>query len=298
MKDETPRHRLGRGLAALLGETASEPAALQQARGQRRIPIEFLRPNPFNPRQAFSDEELAELTESVRKRGVLQPILVRAVADATDAFEIIAGERRWRAAQKAGLFDVPASVIDANDRQALEIAIIENVQRADLNAIEEARGYQKLCIEFGYSHSDLAVEIGKSRSHVANTLRLLNLPEDARQLLIDKVITAGHARALLGVDDPSFVARKIAEDNLTVRDVERLGRARSPSGERALETKQAIGFTSSHFGSETQALAREFSEALGLTVSIKQKGTGGFLSIRYDNPEQFDAIQRLLLRPL
>ncbi len=177
------RRRLGRGLAALLGDAAADAAPAERPRGQRKAPIEFLRPNPRNPRTSFREEDLAELTASIREKGVIQPIVVRVIAGVADAYEIIAGERRWRAAQMAGLSDVPVVIHEADDKEALELAIIENVQRADLNAIEEAKGYERLGAEFGYSHGEIAKIIGKSRSHIANTIRLLNLPEEAKKLV-------------------------------------------------------------------------------------------------------------------
>ncbi len=216
------RPRLGRGLAALLGATPEEAEA-PIARGVRRAPIEFLRPNPRNPRKRFDDPELDELAGSIKERGVIQPILVRAVPRVADAYEIVAGERRWRAAQRAGLHEVPIVVIEAGDREALEIAIIENVQRMDLNALEEAAGYAQLGADYGYSHADIARVVGKSRSHIANTLRLVNLPEHTRRLLADGKITAGHGRALLAVAQPDTTADRIVAEGLTVRDIERLG---------------------------------------------------------------------------
>ena len=217
------RPRLGRGLAALLGAAPEEPDAVALARGARKAPIEFLRPNPRNPRKRFDDVELEELAASIRERGVIQPVLVRAIPRVADAYEIIAGERRWRAAQRAGQHEIPIIVLEAGDREALEIAIIENVQRADLNALEEAAGYAQLGGDHGYSHADIARIVGKSRSHVANTLRLTNLPEHTKGLLAAGQISAGHARALLAVAHPDAVADRIVAEGLTVRDVERLG---------------------------------------------------------------------------
>ena len=218
---EENRPRLGRGLAALIGDSAPEHAARMMAAGQRRIPIEFIRPNPKNPRRSFDDGQLAELADSIREKGVLQPIIVRANPRTADAYEIIAGERRWRAAQKAGIHDVPVVVVVADDKQALEIAIIENVQRSDLNAIEEGLGYEQLASDYSYSHSDLARIIGKSRSHIANTLRLLKLPAPLHEMVRSGQISAGHARALLAVDDPESVAKRILAEGLTVRDVKK-----------------------------------------------------------------------------
>ena len=199
------RPRLGRGLAALLGGANLQHGEL--ARGARQAPIEFLRPNPRNPRKRFDDSELDELAASIKERGIIQPVVVRAIAGAADAYEIIAGERRWRAAQRAGLHEVPVIVVEAGDREALEIAIVENVQRADLNALEEAAGYAQLGETYGYSHGDIARVVSKSRSHVANTIRLTHLPEHTRALLAGGQISAGHARALLAVQRPGRARR-------------------------------------------------------------------------------------------
>ena len=215
------RPRLGRGLAALLG--GANPQHAEVSRGTRQTPIEFLRPNPRNPRKRFDDSELDELAASIKERGIIQPIVVRAISGVADAYEIIAGERRWRAAQRAGLHEIPVIIVEAGDREALEIAIVENVQRADLNALEEAAGYAQLGADYGYSHGDIARVVGKSRSHVANTFRLTNLPEHTRSLLAGGQISAGHARALLAVADPDALANRIVAEGLTVRDIERLG---------------------------------------------------------------------------
>ena len=204
---EEPRARLGRGLAALIGDAGQEGPALARARGQKKVPIEFLRPNPRNPRKSFADADLEDLTQSIREKGIIQPILARTLPGVADAYEIIAGERRWRAAQKAGLHDVPILVVEADDKQSLELAIIENVQRTDLNPLEEALGYERLESEFKYSQTELAKVIGKSRSHVANTLRLLKLPEKAKRLLAEGALSAGHARALLTMAEADFDRR-------------------------------------------------------------------------------------------
>src|SRR5579863_3767531 len=211
------RPRLGRGLAALLGEAAEAPS--EAAKGPpRKAPIEFLRPNPRNPRKHFGEGELQELADSIRERGVLQPVIVRAMPRLADAYEIVAGERRWRAAQRAGLHEIPILVIEAGDRESLELAIIENVQRADLNALEEAEGYERLGTEHGYSHQDIGRIVGKSRSHVANTLRLMKLPARSRALLASGEISAGHGRALLALPDPDRIAERIVAEGLSVRD--------------------------------------------------------------------------------
>jgi ParB family chromosome partitioning protein len=288
MAEDQPRSRLGRGLATLMGDAGGDPPPA--TRGQRRIPIEHLRPNPRNPRKSFDDDELDDLTRSIRERGVLQPILVRADKGSNE-HEIVAGERRWRAAQRAGLHDVPVVVIVASDKEALEIAIIENVQRADLNALEEAVGYERLMSEFDYSQNDLGRVIGKSRSHVANTLRLLKLPETVRTFLAAGDISAGHARALLAVPKPDEVARRIVDEGLTVRDVERIAQR---TGSASLETKSASPPTepvaAGQQASDTRALERSLEDALGLTVKIQQRGAGGELRLRYNTLEQLDSL--------
>lgn len=286
---EEPRRRLGRGLAALLGD-AAEPAPAERARGQRRIPVEFLRPNPRNPRKSFGEADLAELAASIREKGVIQPIVVRTVAGVADAYEIIAGERRWRAAQLAGLADAPVVIHEADDKEALELAIIENVQRADLNAIEEAQGYERLGAEFGYSQGEIAKIIGKSRPHVANTLRLLNLPEGARKLVAEGAISAGHARALLGVADPERMARRIVEQGLTVRDVERLSQEQTREKRGAGPVRKAPASKDA----DTRALEKTLSDALGMAVDIRHDGARGEIRIRYESLDQLDAICRLL----
>jgi ParB family chromosome partitioning protein len=286
---EEARTRLGRGLAALIGEAGDEAPAAERVRGQRKIPIEFLRPNPRNPRLTFKEEDLADLAASIREKGIIQPVIVRTVPGVADAYEIIAGERRWRAAQLAHLSDVPVIVHEADDREALELAIIENVQRADLNAIEEAKGYERLSSEFGYSQSDLAKIIGKSRSHVANTLRLLNLPEASQRLVSEGAISAGHARALLAVKDPDSVARRVVEEGLTVRDVERLAQVEAGGGARTKERKPRI-----EKDPDTVAIEKMLADALGLSVSINHRGEGGELRIRYTTLEQLDSLCRRL----
>ena len=287
MAEEQGRSRLGRGLAALIGDVGDEIGAIERARGQRRVPVEFLRPSARNPRRNFVEEDLEDLTTSIRERGILQPIIVRSIPGMMDAYEIIAGERRWRAAQRAELHDVPVLLVEADDREALEIAIVENVQRTDLNAIEEAAGYERLIAEFGYTQNDLARVIGKSRSHVANTLRLSKLPEPVRKLVSEGAVSAGHARALLSVSDPEFMARKIIDDGLSVRDIERIvqeeargeSKAAAPSKPKALKDP------------DTRALEKALEEALGLSVSIGHKANGsGEVRIGYKTLEQLDAL--------
>ena len=273
--------RLGRGLAALLGESGSLDARESSLSAIREVPIEFIRPNPKNPRRSFDDAELEELTASIRERGILQPIVVRPVGGAKDTYEIVAGERRWRAAQRAGKHTIPIISLDLNDREALEISIIENVQRADLNALEEANGYANLASGYGYSHVDIGRVVGKSRSHVANTLRLLALPESVRQLLADGAISAGHARALLAVEQPENVANKIVENGLTVRDVEKL------SGSLASDLKSK---PSKDFDPHTKELAQRLSLALGTSTFIVHSNRIKEVRIRYKELEQLDFI--------
>jgi ParB family chromosome partitioning protein len=285
---EEARRRLGRGLAALLGDANEGPQEGERARGQRKIPIEFLRPNPRNPRMTFTESDLADLSASIREKGIIQPVVVRTIPGVSDAYEIIAGERRWRAAQQAGLSDVPVVVHEADDREALELAIIENVQRADLNPIEEAKGYERLGAEFGYSQGDLAKIIGKSRPHVANMLRLLNLPATTQRLLGEGAISAGHARALLGLKDPDSAARRIVDEGWTVREVERLAQ-REASGDGVKARKPHV-----EKDADTRAIEKTLSDALGLHVAIHHQGESGELRIRYKKLEQLDVLCRRL----
>jgi ParB family transcriptional regulator, chromosome partitioning protein len=283
---EEGRPRLGRGLAALIGDAGTEAAAIDRLRGQRLVPIEFLRPNPRNPRKDFKEAELDDLAASIKERGILQPILVRAITGVADAYEIVAGERRWRAAQRANVHDVPIILIEADEKAALEIAVIENVQRADLNALEEAMGYEQLGNEFGYSQTDLARIIGKSRSHIANTLRLLKLPKLSRQMLAEGHLSAGHARALLSVSDPDAVAKRIVEQGLSVRDVERITQQETENSAGRVKTKAPRR----EKDVDTRALEKDLSDALGLAVSIDSRGERGEVRIRYTDLEQLDAL--------
>ena len=277
--------RLGRGLAALIGDMDNEAQAIERARSQRRIPIEFLRPNPRNPRQDFVEKDLDDLTRSVKEKGIMNPILCRAVKGEEDSFEIIAGERRWRAAQAAGLHEVPVLIHDVSDKEALELAIIENVQRADLNALEEALGYDQLIAEFDYTQAELADVIGKSRSHVANTLRLLKLPESIKDYLKRGELTAGHARALITAENPEELARRIVEDGMTVRDAEKAGQEKEKIKEpKPKKEKDA----------DTVALEKRLTDRLGWNVFIAPKKKGGELKIQYKSLEQLDAIIAIL----
>jgi ParB family chromosome partitioning protein len=287
------RSRLGRGLASLIGDVGAETPSHDRQRGgqsQKRVPIEFVRPNPRNPRRTFSETELEELSNSIRERGVIQPIVVRAVRGKPDHYEIVAGERRWRAAQRASLHDVPVVVIEATDAEALELAIVENVQRADLNAIEEAAGYQSLIEQFKHSQDDVAKIVGKSRPHVANTLRLLKLPESVQMLLRTGKISAGHARLLVGHPKAEALALEIGGRGLNVRQAEAMLRddADKPA------TKAKAGRQEKDI--DTRALEKQLSDALGLKVAVEHQGDGGTVSIRYLKLEQLDEVIRRLKR--
>ncbi len=286
MADEGGRRALGRGLAALIGDVEGEAVVLDRVRSSRRLPIEFLRPNPANPRMAFDGDELDALSASIREKGIVQPILVRPVAGASGSYEIIAGERRWRAAQRAGLHEVPVLIHEVSDKEALELALVENVQRSDLNPIEEATGYHQLVDSFGYSPADIAESIGKSRPHVANMLRLLKLPEPVQAYLRTGQLTAGHARALIGADDPAAMAKRIVETGLSVRDAESLGR-KPTGGRKAKRTAAKDG--------DTVALERALSDATGLKVTVDHRSNGtGEVRIGYLDLEQLDEICRRL----
>src|SRR6202049_378454 len=289
MAEEANRSRLGRGLAALMGDVGEENSALERTRGQRRVPIEFIRANPRNPRRHYAEAELAELSDSIREKEILQPILVRGVSGTVDAYEIVAGERRWRAAQRAGLHEVPVLLLEVGDREALEIAIVENVQRSDLNALEEATGYDALMRQFDYKQADLARVVGKSRSHVANTMRLLGLPESVKRYLADGRLSAGHARALLAHGDPEALAKAIVEKGLSVREAELLAQARAEAHGRPPKRRPRLAKSA-----DIRALERRLTDVLGLVVEINQKGAGGEMRIRYKTLEQLDGLCRRL----
>lgn len=277
------RQPLGRGLAALFGET--EGRAAEPGGAVREVAIELIRPGAFQPRRRFSEDELESLAQSVREKGVLQPLLVRPVDEAEAAFELIAGERRWRAAQRAGLHQVPVLVRAFGDVEALEIALIENLQREDLTALEEAEAYRRLMGDFGRTQANIAEALGKSRSHVANTLRLLGLPEAVRRRLEEGALSAGHARALLAAKDPAELAAEIIRRGLNVRVTEQLVKRRS--GPRRASLRQARD-------ADTMALEREMTQALGLRVTISGKARGGALTLHYANLDQLDRLLALL----
>jgi ParB family chromosome partitioning protein len=294
------RRGLGRGLSALLGEAdaaAVEPAinagaSSGPAPGQRELPIELVRRNPDQPRRHFDEAELDSLTATIRSQGVLQPILVRPAPDAPNEFQIVAGERRWRAAQKAGLRTIPAVVKPLDDRAVLEIAIVENVQRADLNALEEALGYRALIDRYDHTQDDIAQAVGKSRSHVANTLRLLQLPAAVQAYLSEGALSAGHARALLTApeDQIDALARRVIEKRLSVRETEAL--ARKPAQEKG--ARPSSGGRTAAKDADTLALEDDLAETLGLTVVIDDHNGAGTLSISYKTLEQLDDLCRRL----
>jgi ParB family chromosome partitioning protein len=286
LAEDHARSRLGRGLAALIGDMAAE-TSVDRPRGQRRLPTAALRPNPRNPRRAFPNAELDELVASLRERGIIQPIVARPVQGATDVYEIIAGERRWRAAQRAGLHEVPVVIIEANDAEALQLAIIENVQRTDLNPLEEAEGYRALIEEFGNSQDEIAKIVGKSRSHVANTLRLLKLPEAIKSYIHSGKLFAGHARMLIGQPDAERLAEEIVAHGLNVRQVENLAREAAERGGKSGARAMRRGVTKN---ANLIALEKRISDALGLAVSINEAKRGGVLTIRYRSLDQLDDV--------
>jgi len=294
MAEEGTRSRLGRGLAALIGDVGDE-SPVDRPRGQRRLPTGSLRPNARNPRREFPNSELDELAASLRERGIIQPIVVRAVRGVADGYEIVAGERRWRAAQRAGLHEVPVVVIEATDAEALQLAIIENVQRADLNPLEEAEGYRALMDEFGNSQEDIARIVGKSRSYVANTLRLLKLSEAVKAYIHSGKLTAGHARMLVGEPNADELAEEIVARELNVRQVEAMARERAAkSGKKQTNGRKARGSTSKT--ADMLAFEKRVSDATGLVVSIDHHDDHGTLTIRYRNLEQLDDLVQRLAR--
>jgi ParB family transcriptional regulator, chromosome partitioning protein len=287
------RRGLGRGLSALLEETeatVAEPAAVGAS--VLVAPIELLRRNPDQPRRSFPDEEIDGLAASIREKGLLQPILVRPAPGAPGEYQIVAGERRWRAAQRAGLREAPIIIRELDDAETLEIAILENVQREDLNPMEEAGGYKALIERFGRTQEAVAQVVGKSRSHIANTLRLLALPEPVQDMVIDGRLSAGHARAIMTADNPSALARAVVERGLNVRETEAMARqaagrpkaSRSPS--RAAPVKDA----------DTRALENDLADVLGLAVEVLDQGGIGEVRIRYATLEQLDDLCRRLTR--
>jgi ParB family chromosome partitioning protein len=286
------RQNLGRGLAALFGEEtqAADNAELDRLRPLKMVPIEFLRPGRFQPRHNFDPVQIQALVDSVREKGILQPILVRRLPNEPNAYEIVAGERRWRAAQLAQLHEVPVTIRELADREALEIALVENIQRENLNAMEEAEGYRRLLEEFQHTQEDLAKAVGKSRSHVANMMRLLSLPNAVREMVEGGDLTAGHARALIGVDNAEAIARDVVKQGLNVRQTEKLiqtGRAPAKTAKVAPPPPQPKD-------TNTLALERDLSNLLGLKVSISFRGGAGELTVHYQTLDQLDDVLRRL----
>jgi ParB family chromosome partitioning protein len=289
MMPQQTKRRLGRGLAALIGEEVKEDSPSQPAKPFRQVPIEFLHANPNNPRKAFRKEELEDLAHSIRERGLLQPILARTRPDGR-SFEIVAGERRWRAAQLAGIHEVPVVVRELSDGEALEVALIENIQRTDLNALEEARAYAQLMEQFAYTQQQLADSLGKSRSHVANTLRLLTLPDEVKRFIEDGSLTAGHARSLIAAERPLELASEIMKMGLSVRGAEKLSRDRT-------EALAGVQTRASKRDPNIREVEQSLEEATGLRVQIRDAGMkGGRLIIHYKNVEQLDELCRRLRR--
>ncbi len=301
MAEEKSRKRLGRGLAALIGDldqpvpTRSPKAQSETGRGERLVPIEQIRANPNNPRRHFIEAELQDLSASIREHGVVQPILVRPVGEENSAgikYEIVAGERRWRAAQKISMHEMPVIIRDMADKQALEIAIIENVQRSDLNAVEEALGYQQLIDEYEYTQNELAKAISKSRSHVANTLRLLKLPQSVREMVSNGALSAGHARTLVTADNPEKLAKKIVSQGLSVRQAELIAQAGLETSSTSGRSAKSKGSTKS---SDTKAVEQRLEEVLGLKIDLRHGDkASGELRIKYKTLEQLDEICRRL----
>ncbi len=278
------RAHLGRGLMALLGDDNAEAPQAERITASRALPIDLLKPGRYQPRMRFDDEQFKSLVDSVREKGILQPILVRRDPDAPQMYEIIAGERRWRAAQQAQLHEVPVVVRELADRDALELALVENIQRQDLTAIEEAEGYRRLMEEFGHTQEGLAQAVGKSRSHIANLLRLLSLPQPVRDMVQSAVLSAGHARALVNASDPVGLAEQVVKRGLNVRQTEHLAQQERPS--RAGRAAPAAVAKDA----DTVALERDLSALLGLKVSISFGRRGGELVIHYKTLEQLDDI--------
>lgn len=289
MTASTQKKRLGRGLTSLLGDGVE--ADFTKIEDQRMLPLSALKASKLNPRRHFDDDHLTELADSIRERGLVQPLIVRP-KEGTDDYEIVAGERRWRAAQKANLHEVPVVIRSLTDQESVELAIIENVQREDLNALEEAEGYRSLMDGHGYTQEDLARVIGKSRSHLANTLRLLKLPDAVRRYVANGDLSAGHARALIGRQDAELLAARVVREGLSVRQTEALV-------QNSGEAKKSSGKTSVSKDADTRAAEEELKEVLGLKVELRPgKGEKGELRIRYSTLEQLEDVRERLMRGL
>jgi ParB family chromosome partitioning protein len=284
MSERAARRQLGRGLAALFGEAGEGALAGAGAGPQRLVPIERIRPGALQPRRRFAEAELDALAQSIREKGILQPLLVRSLTAQETDFELIAGERRWRAAQRVGLHDVPIIIRQISDSDALEIALVENLQREDLSPLEEAEAYSRLMEEFGRTQASLAEAVGKSRSHVANMIRLLSLPAPVRRRLDEGELSAGHARALLAAADPVALAEEVVRRGLNVRATERLVQRRAGIQRPRRRIRDA----------DTLALERELGTRLGLRVTLERKQRGGALTVHYASLDQLDRVLGLL----
>ncbi|OEJ64123.1 ParB/RepB/Spo0J family partition protein [Magnetovibrio blakemorei] len=276
--------KLGMGLSALLGQDKADFANLDDGEGAKTVPVTQLHPGKYQPRHTFGDEQLHDLSESIREKGVLQPLLVRPHPDRPGMFEIIAGERRWRAAQLAQVHQVPVIVRDFDDKETLEVALVENLQRQDLSSLEEAEGYHRLMHEFSHTQDQLAQALGKSRSHVANTLRLLTLPGDVKDLLASGALSAGHARCLVGVTGAAELAKEIVHKGLNVRQTEKLVKAGGHVGSSKPKATKAVK------DSDTVALEHDMANMLGLKVEIKDNRGRGQIVIHYESLEQLDGV--------
>jgi ParB family chromosome partitioning protein len=302
MADEPPRKGsskapgkgLGRGLSALLAEDPDDQPALDRLRSSRTVPVENLVPNRYQPRQLFDRDEINALAQSIRENGILMPILVRRIGEGHDGntFEIVAGERRWRAAQEAQLYEVPIIIKDLDDNKALEVALVENVQRQDLTPLEEAEGYRRLMDEFSRTQEDVAQAAGKSRSHVANILRLLGLPDDVKELMQQGLLTAGHGRALLASENPEILAQDVLKRGLNVRQTEQL--VKKPSN----IAKKSVPLGGPEQDTNSRAMERHISETLGLVVKIRHQGERGEVRISFNSLDQFDEILNRLSQQL
>lgn len=289
MADRKPERRgLGRGLSALMADVPAPATDDRRPTPDRNIPVENIRPNPRQPRRRFADDQLGDLTRSIREKGIIQPLILRESSE-TGIYEIVAGERRWRAAQAAQLHEVPAIIRDYNDTEMLEVAIVENIQRADLNPIEEASGYQQLMERFGHTQEKIAEALGKSRSHIANLVRLLTLPEEVQAMVSEGILSAGHARALVTADDPLGLAKRVAAKGLSVRETEALVKRPKPvAGTKRVKAAEK--------DADTRALEDDLSAALGMRTSIVHFGVdeGGQVTIQYRSLDQLDDLCRIL----
>ena len=295
MADMKKNRGLGRGLSALMADVGPEPTSSlnSSARPDLIVPVEKVFPNPDQPRRSFTDEHLRDLSASIKAKGIIQPLIVRKRSTGNGEYEIVAGERRWRAAQMAQLHEIPVLVRDFTDTEVLEVAIIENIQRADLNPVEEAAGFRQLMDKFGHTQEKLAEELGKSRSHIANLLRLLHLPADVQELLVEGKLSAGHARALITSDDPSGLAKQVVAQGLSVRATEALAKKKDDGGSSSTTRSKSAG---SEKDADTKALENDLSAALGLSVQVDHKagGESGQVTIKYASLDQLDEICRIL----